>query len=142
MVGSARSTKRAGADNVVTLNQPVGPTKAIDAPRFAIGKQLATLSLTATVSKIATVENPTSARVVEDSSSSGLRVASHGVTVNMAGLPGIAVPAGLDPQGLPLGLQLIGRPFDEETLFALSEVIEQAAGRFPIPSRWWAGSPA
>ncbi len=59
------------------------------------------------------------------------------VTVNMAGLPGIAVPAGLDPQGLPLGLQLIGRPFDEETLFALSEVIEQAAGRFPIPSRWW-----
>jgi aspartyl-tRNA(Asn)/glutamyl-tRNA(Gln) amidotransferase subunit A len=62
------------------------------------------------------------------------------VTVNMAGLPGIAVPAGLDAQGLPLGLQLIGRPFDEETLFALSEVIEQAAGRFPIPSRWWAGS--
>jgi aspartyl-tRNA(Asn)/glutamyl-tRNA(Gln) amidotransferase subunit A len=61
------------------------------------------------------------------------------VTVNMAGLPGIAVPAGLDAQGLPLGLQLIGRPFDEETLFALSEVIEQAAGRFPIPSRWWAG---
>jgi aspartyl-tRNA(Asn)/glutamyl-tRNA(Gln) amidotransferase subunit A len=60
------------------------------------------------------------------------------VTVNMAGLPGIAVPAGLDGQGLPLGLQLIGRPFDEETLFALSEVIEQAAGRFPIPSRWWA----
>ena len=41
------------------------------------------------------------------------------VTVNMAGLPGIAVPAGLDAQGLPLGLQLIGRPFDEETLFSL-----------------------
>jgi aspartyl-tRNA(Asn)/glutamyl-tRNA(Gln) amidotransferase subunit A len=41
------------------------------------------------------------------------------VTVNMAGLPGIAVPAGLDSQGLPLGLQLIGRPFDEETLFSL-----------------------
>ena len=52
------------------------------------------------------------------------------VTVNMAGLPGIAVPAGLDAQGLPLGLQLIGRPFDEETLFSLGEVIEQAAGRF------------
>jgi len=59
------------------------------------------------------------------------------VTVNMAGLPGIAVPAGLDGQGLPLGLQLIGRPFDEETLFALGEVIEQAAGRFR-PHRWWA----
>src|SRR5205807_10175256 len=41
------------------------------------------------------------------------------VTVNMAGLPGIAVPAGLDAQGLPLGLPLIGRPFDEEPLVAL-----------------------
>ena len=58
------------------------------------------------------------------------------VTVNMAGLPGIAVPAGKDAQGLPLGLQLIGRPFDEETLFSLGEVIEQAAGRF-TPERWW-----
>ncbi|MGY3493807.1 Asp-tRNA(Asn)/Glu-tRNA(Gln) amidotransferase subunit GatA [Bradyrhizobium sp. USDA 4502] len=58
------------------------------------------------------------------------------VTVNMAGLPGIAVPAGKDSQGLPLGLQLIGRPFDEETLFSLGEVIEQAAGRFTAP-RWW-----
>ncbi|MGB3488262.1 MAG: Asp-tRNA(Asn)/Glu-tRNA(Gln) amidotransferase subunit GatA [Xanthobacteraceae bacterium] len=58
------------------------------------------------------------------------------VTVNMAGLPGIAVPAGKDAQGLPLGLQLIGRPFDEETLFSLGEVIEQAAGHF-TPSRWW-----
>jgi len=58
------------------------------------------------------------------------------VTVNMAGLPGIAVPAGKDVQGLPLGLQLIGRPFDEETLFSLAEVIEQAAGRF-TPPKWW-----
>jgi len=58
------------------------------------------------------------------------------VTVNMAGLPGIAVPAGLDGQGLPLGLQLIGRPFDEETLFALGQVIEDAAGRF-TPEQWW-----
>ena len=54
------------------------------------------------------------------------------VTVNMAGLPGISVPGGLDAQGLPLGLQLIGRPFEEETLFALGEVIEQAAGRFRL----------
>jgi len=59
------------------------------------------------------------------------------VTVNMAGLPGIAVPAGKDAQGLPLGLQLIGRPFDEDTLFSLGEVIEQAAGRF-TPTKWWA----
>jgi len=58
------------------------------------------------------------------------------VTVNMAGLPGISVPAGLDAQGLPLGLQLIGRPFDEETLFSLGQVIEDAAGRF-TPERWW-----
>jgi len=59
------------------------------------------------------------------------------VTVNMAGLPGIAVPAGLDGQGLPLGLQLIGRPFDEETLCSLGQVIENAAGRF-TPQPWWA----
>jgi aspartyl-tRNA(Asn)/glutamyl-tRNA(Gln) amidotransferase subunit A len=58
------------------------------------------------------------------------------VTVNMAGLPGISVPSGLDAQGLPLGLQLIGRPFQEETLFALGTVIEQAAGRF-APEKWW-----
>nr|WP_210281268.1 Asp-tRNA(Asn)/Glu-tRNA(Gln) amidotransferase subunit GatA [Methylobacterium fujisawaense] len=59
------------------------------------------------------------------------------VTVNMAGLPGIAVPAGLDGQGLPLGLQLIGRPFDEETLFAVAQVIEEAAGRTVLPEPWW-----
>src|ERR1700729_1551972 len=58
------------------------------------------------------------------------------VTVNMAGLPGIAVPGGLDAQGLPLGLQLIGRPFEEETLFALGLVIEQAAGSFQTKP-WW-----
>jgi aspartyl-tRNA(Asn)/glutamyl-tRNA(Gln) amidotransferase subunit A len=54
----------------------------------------------------------------------------------MAGLPGMALPAGLSPQGLPLALQLIGRPFDEETLFALGQVIEDAAGRF-TPEKWW-----
>ncbi|MDV2965291.1 Asp-tRNA(Asn)/Glu-tRNA(Gln) amidotransferase subunit GatA [Nitratireductor aquimarinus] len=58
------------------------------------------------------------------------------VTVNMAGLPGIAVPAGLDTKGLPLGLQLIGKPFEEETLFRTAHVIEQAAGRF-APNKWW-----
>jgi len=58
------------------------------------------------------------------------------VTVNMAGLPGIALPAGLDGAGLPLGLQLIGRPFEEETLFSLGAVIEQAAGHFS-PAPWW-----
>jgi aspartyl-tRNA(Asn)/glutamyl-tRNA(Gln) amidotransferase subunit A len=58
------------------------------------------------------------------------------VTVNMAGLPGISVPGGLDAQGLPLGLQLIGRAFDEEALFALGTVIEAAAGHFS-PEAWW-----
>ena len=59
------------------------------------------------------------------------------VTVNMAGLPGISVPAGFDAQGLPLGLQLIGRAFDEETLFAAGQVIEDAAGRVTYPRPWW-----
>jgi aspartyl-tRNA(Asn)/glutamyl-tRNA(Gln) amidotransferase subunit A len=58
------------------------------------------------------------------------------VTVNMAGLPGIAVPAGLDGRGLPLALQLIGKPFEEETLFRTAHAIEQAAGRF-APAKWW-----
>jgi aspartyl-tRNA(Asn)/glutamyl-tRNA(Gln) amidotransferase subunit A len=60
------------------------------------------------------------------------------VTVNMAGLPGIAVPAGLSKEGLPLGLQLIGRAFDEETLFTLGHAIEQAAGSIGKPQSWWA----
>ncbi len=47
-------------------------------------------------------------------------------------------PAGLSSDGLPLGLQLIGRPFDEETLFTLGEAIEQAAGRTKLPEPWWA----
>jgi aspartyl-tRNA(Asn)/glutamyl-tRNA(Gln) amidotransferase subunit A len=58
------------------------------------------------------------------------------VTVNMAGLPGISVPAGLSADGLPLGLQLIGRPFDEETLFQTAAVIEKSAGGF-LPKKWW-----
>ena len=59
------------------------------------------------------------------------------VTVNMAGLPGLVAPAGLSGEGLPLGLQVIGRPFDEETLFALGEVIEQSAGPMKLPKPWW-----
>jgi aspartyl-tRNA(Asn)/glutamyl-tRNA(Gln) amidotransferase subunit A len=59
------------------------------------------------------------------------------VTANMAGLPGIAVPAGLDAKGLPLALQLIGKPFDEATLFRGALVIEKAAGRFAPQNQWW-----
>ena len=59
------------------------------------------------------------------------------VTVNMAGLPGMSVPAGLSTEGTPLGLQLIGKPFDEETLFRAGRVIEQAAGPLFKPQDWW-----
>jgi aspartyl-tRNA(Asn)/glutamyl-tRNA(Gln) amidotransferase subunit A len=62
------------------------------------------------------------------------------VTVNMAGLPGMSVPAGLSSQGTPLGLQLIGKPFDEETLFRAGQAIEDAAGRFTVPAKWWASA--
>jgi aspartyl-tRNA(Asn)/glutamyl-tRNA(Gln) amidotransferase subunit A len=60
------------------------------------------------------------------------------VTVNMAGLPGISVPAGVSTDGLPLGLQVIGRAFDEETLFSVARVIEQAAPKIAAPKNWWA----
>lgn len=56
------------------------------------------------------------------------------VTANLAGLPGLSVPAGLDPQGLPLGLQVLGRPFDEETVFAVGAAIERAADFKALPA--------
>jgi aspartyl-tRNA(Asn)/glutamyl-tRNA(Gln) amidotransferase subunit A len=59
------------------------------------------------------------------------------VTVNMAGLPGMSVPAGLSSEGTPLGLQFIGKPFDEGTLFRAGKVIEDAAGRITPPQPWW-----
>jgi aspartyl-tRNA(Asn)/glutamyl-tRNA(Gln) amidotransferase subunit A len=59
------------------------------------------------------------------------------ITVNLAGLPGVVVPAGLSAEGLPLGLQLIGRPFAEGDLLAVAEVIERAAGFVAKPAKWW-----
>jgi len=59
------------------------------------------------------------------------------VTVNMAGLPGMSVPAGLSSEGTPLGLQLIGRPFDEETLFRTARAVEVAAEPLAKPQDWW-----
>ena len=63
------------------------------------------------------------------------------VPASMAGVPGLSVPAGLDGQGLPLGLQVIGRPFDEETVFAVGAALERAAGFHHLPSIR-AGAPA
>jgi aspartyl-tRNA(Asn)/glutamyl-tRNA(Gln) amidotransferase subunit A len=59
------------------------------------------------------------------------------VTVNLAGLPGMSVPAGVDANGLPLGLQLIGKALDEGTLFSLGGAIEKAADFKAKPAKWW-----
>ena len=59
------------------------------------------------------------------------------VTVNLAGLPGISVPVGLDAKGLPLGLQLIGRPWEEGALLNHAYVLERAAGFVSKPAKWW-----
>jgi len=59
------------------------------------------------------------------------------VTVNLAGLPGISVPVGLDTTGLPLGLQLIGRPWEEGDLLNTAYALERAAGFVAKPAQWW-----
>ncbi len=59
------------------------------------------------------------------------------VTVNLAGLPGLAVPAGLDARGLPLGLQLIGKPWEEGELLNIGYALEQSAGFVAKPDKWW-----
>jgi aspartyl-tRNA(Asn)/glutamyl-tRNA(Gln) amidotransferase subunit A len=59
------------------------------------------------------------------------------VTANLAGLPAIAVPAGIDAQGLPLGLQVIGKALDEEACFKVAGAIERAANFTARPARWW-----
>ncbi len=59
------------------------------------------------------------------------------VTTNLAGLPGMAVPAGLDSQGLPLGLQVIGKALDEGTVFSVGAALEKAAAFEAKPTKWW-----
>ncbi|RZJ42204.1 MAG: Asp-tRNA(Asn)/Glu-tRNA(Gln) amidotransferase subunit GatA, partial [Brevundimonas sp.] len=59
------------------------------------------------------------------------------VTANLAGLPGISVPAGVDAGGLPLGLQVIGKALDEATVFQVADVLEQSAGFTARPDKWW-----
>ena len=60
------------------------------------------------------------------------------VTANLAGLPGLSLPAALDANGLPLGLQIIGRALDEETVFSVAGAVEKAAGFTARPQAWWA----
>lgn len=62
------------------------------------------------------------------------------VPASLAGLPAISVPAGLDGQGLPLGLQLIARPLEEQALFDAALALEQRAGFTARPTRWWEGA--
>jgi aspartyl-tRNA(Asn)/glutamyl-tRNA(Gln) amidotransferase subunit A len=59
------------------------------------------------------------------------------VTVNLAGLPGAVVPAGLDGRGLPLGLQVIGRPWDEAGMLDVAFALESASGFAAKPAKWW-----
>ena len=59
------------------------------------------------------------------------------VTVNLAGLPGISIPAGLNSEGLPLGLQLIGRPWEEGDLMNIAHTLESATGFVEKPVKWW-----
>jgi aspartyl-tRNA(Asn)/glutamyl-tRNA(Gln) amidotransferase subunit A len=62
------------------------------------------------------------------------------VPANLAGLPGIAVPGGLTSGGLPLGLQVVGKSFDEATLYSVASVIEEAAGFTQTPARMAGGA--
>ena len=55
------------------------------------------------------------------------------IPASLAGLPGMSVPAGLDSKGLPLGLQILGRPWDEETVFRIGDYIEKAAAFTAVP---------
>jgi len=59
------------------------------------------------------------------------------VTLNLAGLPGVSVPTGLSSKGLPLGLQLIGRPWEEGDLLNIAHSLEQSAGFVSKPTKWW-----
>ena len=59
------------------------------------------------------------------------------VTVNLAGLPGVSIPTGVDKSGLPLGLQVIGRPWEEGDMLNIAYSLEQSAGFSSKPSKWW-----
>ena len=64
------------------------------------------------------------------------------VPANLAGLPGISVPGGLTSDGLPLGLQVVGRAFDEASIYRVANVLEDAAGLTQTPARMAFGGSA
>lgn len=59
------------------------------------------------------------------------------VPASLAGLPAMSVPATLDPNGLPLGLQLVGKPFDEQSVLDAGLAIQNRAGFDHAPEKWW-----
>jgi aspartyl-tRNA(Asn)/glutamyl-tRNA(Gln) amidotransferase subunit A len=59
------------------------------------------------------------------------------VTANLAGLPGLSVPAGMSTRGPAAGPADLGKPLDEATVFSVASAIEQAAASRPSPMRWW-----
>jgi Asp-tRNA(Asn)/Glu-tRNA(Gln) amidotransferase A subunit family amidase len=72
---------------------------------------------------------------VDDESISVFRSFSYAQTFNVFGLPSVVVPAGQSADGLPIGVQIIGRPFEERTVLAVATVIEKALGGWRRPSR-------
>jgi aspartyl-tRNA(Asn)/glutamyl-tRNA(Gln) amidotransferase subunit A len=59
------------------------------------------------------------------------------VPINLAGLPAISIPAGFDQSGLPLGLQIIGKPFDEQTVLNSAYALEEKIGFKSQVKDWW-----
>ena len=59
------------------------------------------------------------------------------VPVNLAGLPGISIPAGIDKKGFPLGLQIIGKPFDEQSILNIAYSMEEKINYKNDITDWW-----
>ena len=93
-----------------------------------------------TVDVILTPTAPTSAFVLGQKSADPLEMYLNdvfSVPASLAGLPAMSVPAGLNKDGLPLGLQIIGRPFDEQGVLNAGLAIERRAGFAARPEKWW-----
>ena len=92
------------------------------------------------VDAILTPSTPTSAFKIGDKSDDPVSMYLNDiftVPVNLSGLPAISIPTGYDKNNLPLGLQLIGKPFDEQTILNLSLAIEKRANFKNNFKNWW-----